>query len=438
MLSFLLCFTFFLLCLTPTILDAEDVKPAGAVKGHWPQWRGPNRDAVSAETGLLQEWTEAGPPLLWRIKGLGKGYSTVTVVDGKIFTMGQRGKRSSLIALDAANGRELWATSVGTGVPNSTPTYDGGRVFALGYDGALLCAEADTGQEVWRKDLAKDFGGWVSTESGFSESLLVDGNRLICTPGAQDAMLVALHKRTGEVIWKAKLPDNVGQEGQDGAAYASIVVSQAGGIQQYIQLVGRGLISVSAKDGKTLWSYNRIANWGANVSTPVVRDDYVFSSTSYSTGSSLLKLAPDGSGGVKYEEVYFLPHKVMQNHHGGMVLVKNHIYCGHGHNSGFPLCIELKTGNVAWRPGRGPGTGSAAVLYADGHLYFRYENGLMALIEATPERYVLKGTFKIPSNQGKSWPLPVIAGGRLYLRDQDELLCYDVKKHRTRPQLEPR
>jgi len=393
----------------------------------WPQWRGARRDGVSTETGLLDNWGVQGPPLRWQVKGLGIGYSTVAVVGGRIFTMGARGAKAFLICLDEKNGKEIWSTPVGTGRPNSTPTVEGDLVFALGRHGNLIAANRLTGQLVWRTHLVKAFGGVDSVKVGFSESVLVDGSHVICTPGGKDATLVALNRQTGKEIWRAALPKDVGKKGRDGSAYSSIVVSQACGVRQYIQFVGRGLISVRADNGRVLWTYNRIANWGANVSTPIVQADTVFASSAYSTGAVLLKLTRHGNG-VRPKPVYFLPHKVLQNHHGGMVHINGHIYAGHGHNKGFPVCIEMKSGKVAWRPGRGPGSGSAAVLYADGHLYFRYENGVMALIEANPKRYRLKGKFKIPSDLGKSWAHPVIAGGRLYLRDEDVLLCYDVRK----------
>jgi outer membrane protein assembly factor BamB len=238
---------------------------------------------------------------------------------------------------------------------------------------------------------------------------------------------VKLDKTTGEVVWTASLPDKPGPSGKDGAAYSSIVVSEGAGVRHYVQLVGRGVVGVRADDGRLLWIYNRIANGTASIPTPLVKDDFVFCSSGYGTGAALLKLVADGDG-VRAEEQYFLEGRKMQNHHGGMVLLGDYVYCGHGHNDGQPLCIHFQTGKDAWRPGRGPGSGSAAVTYADGHFYFRYQSGDMALIEATPDKYKLKGTFKIASRIAESWPHPVIAGGRLYLRDQDVLLCYDVRK----------
>ena len=238
--------------------------------------------------------------------------------------------------------------------------------------------------------------------------------------------MAALDKKTGKVIWKTALPENVGNRGKDGAAYSSVVISHAGGVKQYVQLTGRGVISADAETGQLLWDYNKIANGTANIPTPIVEGDYVFCSTGYNTGSALLQITKTGKK-LQAREVYFLNPKDLQNHHGGMILLDGYIYCGRGHNTGFPVCINMKTGKQAWNGGRGPGGGSAAVVYADGNLYFRYQNGVMALIEATPKEYKLKGQFQIASSNGRSWPHPVIHEGKLYLRDQGTLLCYDIK-----------
>jgi len=394
----------------------------------WPTWRGPHRDGISKETGLLTKWPEGGPKLLWQVKGLGRGFSSVAIAGGRIFTMGDRRRSTSILALDLATGKELWATDIGGRRPNCTPTVDGDLVYALGRGGELVCVKAADGSVVWRKSFRRDFGGKMMSGWGYSESPLVDGDRLICTPGAADAMIAALDKKTGKVIWKAEVPEDFGRRGKDGAGYSSIVVSNAAGVKQYVQLVGRGVISVDAKTGKTLWTYNRIANGTANIPTPIVSGDYVFCSSGYRTGAALLKVVKTEDG-LKAEQVYFLDPRTLQNHHGGMVLVDGHVYCGHGHNNGFPICVELKTGTVKWGGRiRGPGKRSAAVVYADGHLYFRYEDGVMALIEATPEQYNLKGSFKLATVNGPSWPHPVIYDGKLYLRDNDTLMCYDVRK----------
>lgn len=415
---------FLALCLLANTATAAEKASSGA---EWPQWRGPERNGISTETGLRKSWENGEQPkLLWTVKGLGSGYSSVAIADGKIFTMGKIGNREHLIARSLSSGEEIWKTPVGNGDhSNCTPTVDGDHVYAVGLRGDLVCAKIATGAVVWSKNFEKDFGGKMMSGWGFSESPLIDGDRLICTPGAKDAVLAALQKNTGKVIWKAAMPPNVGNQGGDGAAYSSIVISNGAKTKQYIQLVGRGIVGVRAKDGKTLWTYNRIANGTANIPTPIVNGDYVFCSTGYGTGAALLKLQRKGSN-IEAKELYYLKSDKMQNHHGGMILLDDHIYCGHGHNNGFPLCIEMKTGKVKWKPGRGAGTGSAAIALADGHFYFRYEDGTMALIEATPDEYRLKGSFSIASRNGPSWPHPVICDKRLYLRDQDLLHCYDL------------
>jgi hypothetical protein len=262
----------------------------------------------------------------------------------------------------------------------------------------------------------------------FSESPLVDGDRLVFTPGGPAATLAAVDKRTGREIWRSVVPD-LGPKGKPGAAYSGIVISEAGGVRQYVQLLGKGVAGVRASDGKFLWGYNRVANDVANIPTPIVKGDLVFTSTGYGTGAALLRLVKKGADQFDAQEVYFLEAPTFQNHHGGMVLVGDHVYAGHGHNRGFPICLELATGKVKWGGDiRNSGTGSAAVLFADGHLYFRYQNGQVVLIEATPEAYREKGILPIPDVSKPSWPHPVVAGGKLYLREQDKLYVYDVKK----------
>jgi len=279
---------------------------------------------------------------------------------------------------------------------------------------------------LWSKNLQKDFGG-KNPRWKYSESPLIDGGRLLCTPGGRDAVMVALDKKTGELIWKCSMPD-IGPKGKDEAGYSSIVVTEAGGLRQYVQLTNKGLIGVAAEDGRFLWGYNKIANRVANIPTPVIYEDYVFCSTSYNTGSALLKLTA-ADNGVNAQEVYFLDAKTFQNHHGGFVRIGDYIYSGHDHTKGKPICVEVKTGKVMWQEDQ-PGGGSAGVLYADGHLYFRYQDNVLALIEANPQKYNLKSTFKLPKREGMSgegWPHPVISDGKLYVRHSDVLLVYDIK-----------
>lgn len=399
----------------------------------WPQWRGPNRDGLSKETGLLATWGASGPPLAWKVGGLGVGFSSVAVTGGRIYTMGDRNGAQSLLALNEVDGKLVWSARVGPtwddqmGGPRGTPTVDGDSIYAIGTEGDLVCVETASGRERWRKSLPRDFGGRMMSMWKFSESPLVDGDRLIFTPGGPSAFLAAVDKRTGREIWRTAAPQ-LGPKGREGAGYSSIVVSNGGGVKQYVQLTGRGLVGVRASDGKLLWGSNRVANDVANIPTPIVKGDLVFASTGYQAGSVLLKLVPS-AGGVNAQEVYFLEARTLQNHHGGLVLVGDHIYGGHGHNRGFPIAVELATGKVVWGGDiRNAGTGSAAVVYADGHLYFRYQNGIVLLIEATPQAYREKGSFTIPDVSAPSWPHPVVAGGRLYLREQDTLYAYNVRR----------
>jgi len=402
-----------------------------AYAADWPGWRGADRTGVSNEKGLLTAWPKEGPKLLWQMDGCGKGFSSVAVAGGRIFTLGRRKDKEAecLIAKSEKDGSELWVTAFGTsGESNGTPIVDGDHVYGIGRDGDLACFKAATGEKIWSRRFDKDFGGKMMSGWGYSECPLIDGDRLICTPGAQDAMIVALDKLTGKEVWRSEVPENLGDRGQNGAGYSSIVVSNGGGVRQYIQLTGRGIIGIRASDGQYLWHYNAVANGTANIPTPIVSGDFVFCSTGYGAGSALLKLSKTGDG-IVVEEQYFLESQKLQNHHGGMILIDGYIYCGHKHNEGFPICVKLDDGEIAWGGDtRGEGKGSAAVTAAGGHLIFRYQSGEVVLIEATNEAYRVKGAFKPAFKDRESWAHPVVVNRRLYLREQDKLMCYDMRK----------
>ena len=415
------------------VLAAAPFGESHARADDWPQWRGPRRDAVSEEKGLLQSWPAGGPKVAWQASGLGTGYSSVVVGRGRLLTMGRKESDVVVTALDAATGKPMWTRKIGetSRHPCSTPTLDGDHLYALDPDGELVCLQVATGEVVWQTSFIDNFAGRMMSGRGYGESPLIDGERLICTPGGADAALVALDKLTGNVVWKAKLPE-IGSAGRDGAGFSSIVVTEAAGLRQYVQLVGRGAIGIDARDGRFLWGYNAIANETANIPTPVVHNEFVFAANGYTAGSVLLKLVPDNSQsgaaqGVKAEVVYSLTGSQFQNHHGGVVRLGDFLFAGHGNNNGLPTCLEFKTGRVVWKR-RGLGVGSAAVVYADGQLYFRYQNGVVALIEASNRGYNLKGTFEIPGSGGDSWAHPVVANGRLYLREQDTLWVYDLRR----------
>jgi len=410
----------------PAASETQD-DPAAAATRVW-NWRGPNQDGIADESDLNNDWRNHPPDLLWSVDGLGSAMSSLAIADGRIYTMGNLDGSEFLFALQLSDGREIWKTRVGAGgESNSTPTVDGDLVFAVGRNGDLICANASDGEKVWSKSFTADFGGKMMSQWGYSESPLVDGEQVICTPGGPEAMMVALNKKTGKVIWATPMLPG-GSRGTDGAGYSSPVISNGGGVKQYITLVGRGLISVEAKTGTPLWQYEKIANGTANVPTPIVDGDFVFCSSGYDDGGTALLRITGRRGQMSVQEMYYLSAKELQNHHGGMVKIGQYVYMGEGHNQGFPCCVEMKTGRVLWPKQRGAGTGSAAIVAADGHLYFRYEDATMALIEANPQEYRLKGSFKIASRNGQSWPHPVIYGGKLFLRDQQQLHCYDLKK----------
>ena len=401
----------------------------------WAQWRGPKQDAVCMETGLLKSWPEGGPELLWEVSGLGNGYSSISIADGKVFTMGDIKINSKdaqcVIAIDIQTHKMLWATPIGPihkdsmGGPRCTPTYNDGFVYVIGTSGDLACLNADKGDIIWSKNLEKDFDGKNPTWK-FSESPLVDGDKVLCSSGNNNSIMIAFDKKNGDLIWKCSMPD-IGENGKEDAGYSSIIINNGGGVKQYLRMVGKGLISVST-DGKFFWGYNKIANRAATVPMPIVDGDYVFCVSGYNAGAALLKLSPDG-GGVKMEEVYFIDGKDFQNHHGCVVKVGDYIYGGHGQNQGKPTCIDFKTGKIMWQEDQ-PGKGSAGVLYADGNVYFRYEDNKLALIEANPEKFVVKSTFTPPKRDGatgQAWAHPVILDGKLYLRYADVLMVYDIK-----------
>lgn len=405
------------------VVAAAAAAPAADATGDWPRWRGADGQNISKDTGLLKRWPEGGPPLAWELdlEG-GDTQASVAVAGGRLYTMANtRTKGGSVVCFDLATRRRLWAgQTTGNGPANATPTVDDGLVFALCKDGGLSCFRADTGEAVWRKHLQRDLGGGKKPNWQFAESPLVDGDRLVVTPGGHDAALAALDKRTGEVVWRCALP--AGLRGPDvHAQYASVAVSEAGGVRQYVTLLyGVGAVGVAAADGRFLWSYGRVRNGVANVSTPLAFGDHVFCSTAYETGAALLKL--DGRGA---REEYFLPAKQFQSHHGGFLRLGDHVYGGSGHNAGNPTCLEWRTGRVLWQE-KQLGKGSGSVTAADGRLYFLWEDGTVGLVEADPRRYALAGRFQLPKQEGPAWAHPVVAGGRLYLRWAGRLFCYDV------------
>jgi outer membrane protein assembly factor BamB len=390
----------------------------------WPQWRGPHRNGVSAEKGLLAQWPADGPPLIWQAKDVGDGYSTPSVVGNRLYFISNEGLEDEYVqARSTGDAKQIWRRHIGKVGPNqgphypaarSTPTVDGALLYALGSDGDLACLESETGEIRWTKNLATDFGGQPG-KWAYAESPLVDGDVVVCTPGGSEATLLALNKKTGEVVWKSQVP------GGDDAAYASIIVVDSVGPKQYVQFLGKGLVGVDAKTGKFLWRYDRTAQGSpANIPTPVARDELVYSAAGRS-GGGLVKLSVEGDK-ADAVQVYF--ESKMPSSIGGSVRVGDYLY---GTNSQGLMCVEFATGELKWQ-NRGVGAGSVCV--ADGRIYIHGEKGDVALVEVTPEEYREKGRFALPDqpDRGRSqaWAYPVIAGGKLYIRDLGSLWCYDI------------
>lgn len=400
--------------------------PLEARAAEWPQWRGPQRNGISAETGLLAEWPKEGPKLVWQVKDIDSGYSTPSVVGDRLYLLSNQGLDNEFVqALDAKGGKRIWSQRIGkVGNPDqqpnypaarSTPTVDGEWVYAFGSDGDLACLERATGKVRWHANVRKDYGGQPGIWA-YSESPLVDGEAVICTPGGPDATMLALNKNTGELIWKCAVA------GGEQAAYTSALVIEVGGVRQYVQMLQKGLVGVEAKTGKLLWRYDRTAKGSpAVIPTPVVDGDFIYSAAGRSGGGGV-RLKVNG-GTFETEQLYFSPK--LPTSVGGVLKVGEYLY---GTSAGALLCLEFKTGNVKWDD---RSIGAAALCYADGRLYLHGENGEVALLEATPEAYREKGRFK-PVDQpdrgsSKAWAYPIIADGRLYIRDLGTLWCYDVK-----------
>ncbi len=407
-----------------------------ATVGHaedWPTFRGSQRTAVATDKNLLNVWPDGRPKLVWESQGAGRGYASLAVAGDKIFTLGdglstkEGDEDEYLIAFERATGKQLWTTKTGPAWKEmqpdwhnsrSTPTVDGAMVYVVAPKGVLVACNTADGNEVWRKNLVEEFGGKKDDPWGYSESVLIDGDKLICTPGGEKSTMVALNKKTGELVWTAV------REGDRGAGHASIVISEVGGTRVYVQTTGSGAIGVSAKDGKVLWSYP-IDKTTAVIPTPIVRGDLVFFSVGYGRGGALLQQVA-GADGITVKEIYGLNTK-LGNKHGGVILMGDYLY-GDADDRGTPFCAELMTGEIKWN-GRGPGKGSTVVIGGGEMLYMQFQDGELALVMPDPAEYKVVSHFKIPgSGKRPSWAHPSIADGKLYLRSQDKIMCYDISK----------
>ena len=373
------------------------------------------------EKGLLQDWPEGGPKKLWTVNDAGLGYSGVTVQAGSLYTMGAFDKKEMLLAYNSSSGEKLWEVHVGELLtngwgdgPRMSPTISNGKIYALGARGNLLCVLAKNGELVWKKSLVDDLGGKVPGW-GYTESVLVDQGKVICTPGGKDGTIAALDADSGRTIWRTK-------NFTDGAQYSSPISIMHQGKKQYVQLVMKNIVGIDPGNGSVLWK----STWPGKVAvipTPIFSNGHVYVTSGYGVGCKLVKLGDNYPANV-YE------NKVMKNHHGGVIKVGEYLY-GYSDGVGW-VCQDFKTGELIWNEKKALGKG--AIAYADNRLYCQGEgDGRLILIDASPTGWKTHGEFTISPQtkkrnpKGRIWTHPVICDGKLYLRDQEYILCYDIK-----------
>ena len=397
-------------------LASVDVAGRQAAPAEWFQWRGANRDGISSETGLLQDWPKSGPPQAWRVTGAGNGYSSFSASDGRLYTLGARSGTEYVIAIDRATGKKVWETQNGRRFendrgdgPRSTPTVEGDRLYVFGGSGDLTCLENATGRKIWSINLVQKFGG-VNPYWGYSESPLIVGDRILVNAGGRRASIVAVSKADGATLW---------QQHSDGAGYSSPMLMRTGSLNQVIFFTESHTLAVDPRDGRLLWTYAKANNGTANVATPIVRGTKVFVSSDYGTGGALLEVRAAGNIATA-NEVYFT--REMRNHHASSVLVGDHLY---GFSSSILTALKFDTGDMAWRD-RSVGKGS--LIFADNRLYLYSEDGVIGLAEANPAGYREHGRFTLGQQSGlPTWSHPIVAGGLLIIRDQDSVYAYNVR-----------
>jgi len=420
-------------------LPAHAAGPAaavGAADHDWSQWRGPNRDGVALDTGLLKKWPDGGPPFLYAFQGVGDGYCAPSIVGHRAYISGKFGHEAYLMGFELPDptpatateltiaGKMLWKTKYGNSCnsgENAAPVVVGDQIFLTSGDGDIA-AFSTAGALLWSHNMRKDFNAHIQTNSdyGFSESPLVDGDKVIVCPGTADAVMVAYNKDTGALLWKCANPNG---QPHDAASHCSTMISNACGIKQYVNLTGWGLVGVTP-EGKYLWGYRRTCE--SSIPTPIIRDDYVFAISSYGFGAVLIKLqAGPNNDGIKPTVVYQLSSEQCENLCGQAVLIGNHIYVGHGKYAGIPQCIDFLTGKQMWRAPHQDGSGVAALISYDGMLIFRNESKEVELVQASPAGYNEVSKF-YPISKKNGYAPPVVAHGLLYLRDRDLVMVYDL------------
>jgi outer membrane protein assembly factor BamB len=421
-------------------------EPQASPDAPWTQWRGPNRDGVSAEKGIAADWDQSPPKVLWK-HPVGDGYSSFAVAHGRLYTLDakDKGKTERVLCLKADTGNEIWSFSYPSGAaippsddpkdkgrpqgesedsrvlhigPKASPTFYDGLLYTLGAGGDFLCFKEETAdgkpQIVWKHDIAKEFEG-VTSGYGYASSPLVDGDLVVVQPGGKKGSVVAFNRRDGKLLWTALTDMN---------GYSSPVAATVAGIRQIICFTGPAAAGVRAADGAKLWYYPWGTEFGGNIATPVVVGDYVFISSGHGDGCALLRISPDGKGGCKVEPVYVKHNKLMRSHYSTCVFRDGYLY-GFDVGLGNLKCIDLRAGVEKWADKRRP---KGHLIYADGHLIIQTEGGSIMAVKATPEKMELEGTIRGLLDGGELWTLPAVANGRLYLRDRHDIICLDIRK----------
>jgi formylglycine-generating enzyme required for sulfatase activity len=398
------------------------VGPA-ALSSDWPQFRGPGRDGTSPETGLMKSWPAGGPKLLWTAKAdLGKGFSSVSIAGGSVYTTGLLGDQENLFAF-GLDGRLKWKTAYGKAWKKSfpsartTPTADGDRVYVMSSLGRIACFSARDGRIVWSVDTEKEFGG-RNIRWGIAESPLVVDGKVICTPGGPDATMVALDKKTGRTVWTTRGLSDL-------SAYCAPIHIADGRRDLVVTMTDKNIVGVATADGSVLWKHPYSGKCQAHAVSPVYHDGQLLATSGYDEGAVMLGLSSDGrSARLLWKEEKF------DTHHGGVVVVDGHVYgtSWKGNRDGKWMCLDWKTGRVRFET---EWICKGSIIHADGMFYcYEEKEGTIGLVRPDPTGFRVTRSFKVTQGSDKHWAHPAIAGGRLYVRHGDKLMCYDISDGR--------
>lgn len=380
------------------------------------QWRGPSRDGIYPNETLLKEWPDAGPKLIWSADGLGEGYSSVAVTSDRLYVTGMIKGTGYLFAFDM-NGKLVWKVLYGPewdkGHPGArtTPTIVGDKIYLMSAFGNVVCLNT-AGKLQWQVDLMKSFGA-RNLDWGMTESLVIDGDSVICTPGGRGVMLAALDRHTGKTIWKTA---GNGEE----SAYCSPVIVQHGNLRLMLTMTAKSLVGLNADTGEYLWKQRHVTRYDINPNTPLYHDGYIFAVSGYGTGGQMFKLSPDGK---RINRVW--ANDTIDSQFGAVSLVDGYIY-GSGHSNRGWHCMDWKTGKIQFSERVLGNKGN--IIYSDGMMYCYGESGEFALVRPNPSKLDIVSSFKVTRGSGPHWAHPVIKNGRLYVRHGDVLTVYDITR----------